>query len=147
AHRWVAPEQTHDRLFLPERHVVVAGNLAPLKVSLPIDDQRPAAAIENLAPNHVGGIAVPKLYPAAMIVARADVVPVNRRIAGNHAQLPAAAERPVHRAHGPDELLCLVAEAVHDGVLFPGLAEHLSRHILSADKPVDCVLIPRAGGF
>ena len=139
-------EQTDDGLCLPCRHVVVAGDLASLQMALTVHDEGPPASIDDLPPDNVRRVAVPKLHPSRVTLLRRGVLPVDWWITGEHSK-PSFAVCSVYRAHSLNKLLGLRAEAVHDGVVFPCPSKKHSRHVVSAYVAVDRVLVSRVRGF
>ncbi len=128
-------------------HVVVGGDLTTHQMTLPVNHKGVATPVKHLSPNRVCRIAVSKLDPVIVILRRRDVVPVDRRISGDDAQLLIVTQTSVDGTHGSNHLFSLHAEAVRDRVVLPRFSQDIVGDVIAAHEPINGVLIPRARGF
>src|SRR5205823_2234482 len=88
------------------------------------------------------------LDPASTLLLRLHVLPIDWRVAEQHADLPRSRQGCIHAANDPIELLPRPVETEPWlRSVAPDVAQRLDRHVLAADVAVGDILIARAPLF
>jgi hypothetical protein len=94
-------------------------------------------------------VAIERLHLPREIVLAVDAIPINRRVAEQHAELALLGKRRIDRLNGAKEFL--VDRHVPGGLRCRGVLPHLTkrciRYGLTANEPVHEILIPGASEF
>src|SRR5688572_2296738 len=146
----MSPDVQHASLHRqkPCHEIRAAERRPPREMHIAVDDERTALLRKYLALDQRCGERVALKADVNTLLAR-RVVPVERWIAEEDAQLALSRKRGIERAHGPEELLVHrdVPRTVRYRRVLPCESQLLVRHRFAADESIHDGLVCGATGF
>src|SRR6185503_13606818 len=146
----MSPDVQHASLHgqEPRHEIRAAERRASREMHVAVDDERTALLRKYLAPDQRYGERIALKADANTLLAR-RVLPVERWIAEEDAQLSLSRKRGIERAHGPEELLVHrdVPRTVRYRRILPGASQLLVRRRFAADESIHDGLVCGATGF